>query len=124
LRGFITSWQKSAPQNRSDRKPLVNVLVQLLGLRSGKLLATTYTSAEGYYEFPNARDGLYVVRVSESQGLSPKAYDRAVEVTTRAIRENMPGLEVDNVCGGGLSELKETERGTSSAAVDGADSVR
>jgi hypothetical protein len=115
VRGWITSWQKSSPQNRSQRLPLQHVLVQLLDLRTAKLLASTYTSPEGYYEFPASEDGLYVVRVSEDQDPSPYAYDRAVEVTSHAHREQMPGLDVDNVCGGGLSELN-VEAGQAGAA--------
>jgi len=101
LRGLLTSWQKSSPQNRSDLLPLQNVLVQLLDLRKAKLLSATHTSAEGYYEFP-VRDGLYVLRVSRGEDPSSYAYDVAVEVAASASAEQMPALEVDNGCGSGL----------------------
>lgn len=107
VRGWITSWQKDSPQNRSERRPFANALVQLLDLRSGKLLAGTHTDAAGYYEFDISRHGLYVVRVSEAQDPSGTAYDKAVEVALWAIRDSMPRLEVDHVCGGGLVELPD-----------------
>ncbi len=108
LRGQITSWQKDSPQNRSERRPFARALVQLLDLRSGKLLASTPTNTDGYYEFPVSRDGLYVVRVSEARDPSETAYDKAVEVAWQASRDFMPGLEVVHTCGGGLVELPDT----------------
>jgi hypothetical protein len=108
VRGWITSWQKGSPQNRNERRPFARVMVQLLDLRSGKLLASTHTNSDGYYEFSVSRDGLYVVRVSEAQDPSGTAYDKAVEVAWQASRESMPPLEVDHGCGGELVELPDT----------------
>jgi hypothetical protein len=108
VRGWITSWQKDSPQNRSERRPFARALVQLLDLRSGKLLASTHTNADGYYEFAVSSDGLYVLRVSEAQDPSRTAYDRAVEVAWQASRDSMSRLEVDHACGGGLVELPDT----------------
>lgn len=108
VRGWLYSWQKDSPQNRSELRPFAHALVQLLELRSGKLLASTHTSIDGYYEFAVSSDGLYVVRVSEAQGLSGTAYDKAVEVARQASRDSLPRLEVDHVCGGGLVELPDT----------------
>lgn len=110
VRGWLTSWQKDSPQNRSERRPFVRALVQLLDLRSGKLLASTHTNADGYYEFAVSSDGLYVLRVSEAQDPSRTAYDRAVEVAWQTSRDSMPRLEVDHACGGGLVELPDTDR--------------
>jgi hypothetical protein len=107
VRGWITSWQKDSPQNRSRRRPFARAAVQLLDLRSGKLLASTHTTTAGYYEFAVSRDGLYVVRVSEAPDPSGTAYDKAVEVARQADQESMPRLEVDHVCGGGLVELPD-----------------
>jgi hypothetical protein len=104
VRGQITSWQKDSPQNRSERRPFVRALVELLDLRSGKLLASTHTNPDGYYEFDISSEGLYVVRVSEAQDPSGTAYDKAVEVVLQASRDSMPGLEVVHACGGGLVE--------------------
>jgi hypothetical protein len=108
VRGWLTSWQKDSPQNRSERRPFARALVQLLDLRSGKLLASTHTNADGYYEFAVSSDGLYVLRVSEAQDPSRTAYDRAVEVAWQASTDSMPRLEVDHACGGGLVELPDT----------------
>lgn len=108
VRGWLTSWQKDSPQNRSERRPFARALVQLLDLRSGKLLASTHTNTDGYYEFAVSSDGLYVLRVSEAQDPSRTAYDRAVEVAWQASRDSMPRLEVDHACGGGLAELPDT----------------
>jgi hypothetical protein len=108
VRGWLTSWQKDSPQNRSERRPFARAQVQVLDLRSGKLLASTHTNTDGYYEFAVSRDGLYVVRVSEAQDPSGTAYDRAVEVAWQASRDSMPRLEVDHACGGGLVELPDT----------------
>ena len=105
VRGWITSWQKDSPQNRSERRPFARVMVQLLDLRSGKLLASTHTNTDGYYEFAVSDDGLYVLRVSEALDPSGTAYDKAVEVAWQASRDSMPRLEVEHLCGGGLVEL-------------------
>ena len=107
VRGQITSWQKDSPQNRSERRPFVRALVQLLDLRSGKLLASTHTNTDGYYDFAVSSDGLYVVRVSEARDPSETAYDKAVEVAWQASRDSMPRLEVVHACGGGLVELPD-----------------
>jgi hypothetical protein len=96
VRGWITSWKKSAPQNRSDRRPLQHVQVQLLDLRSAKMLASKYTSPQGYYEFSGVGDGLYVLRVNEHPDPSINGYDKAVEVRSDATAESMPGLVVDS----------------------------
>jgi len=117
VRGWLTSWQKDSPQNRSERRPFVRALVQLLDLRSGKLLASTHTNADGYYEFAVSSDGLYVLRVSEGQDPSRTAYDRAVEVAWQASRDSMPRLEVDHACGGGLVELPDATDQQDTAAV-------
>ncbi len=108
VRGWITSWQKDSPQNRSARRPFARAGVQLLDLRSGKLLASTHTDTDGYYEFAVSSDGLYVVRVSKAQDPSETAYDKAVEVAWQASRDAMPRLEVVHACGGGLVELPDT----------------
>lgn len=115
VRGQITSWQKATPQSRSERLPLAHILIQLLDLRTAKLLSRTYTSADGDYEFPRLADGLYVLRVSEHPDPSINGYDKAVEVATGAVRESMPGLVVDNGCEG-LFELTETASGKRAAA--------
>jgi len=107
VRGRINSWQKDSPQNRLDLRPFAHATVQLLGLRSGKLLASTHTGTDGYYEFAVSSDGLYVLRVSASQDLSGTAYDKAVQVDRQASRDFLPPLEVDHVCGGGLVELPD-----------------
>ena len=107
VRGWITSWQKSSPQNRAELLPHQNVLVQLLDLRSGKPLASIHTDSQGFYEFPGHRDGLYVIRVGEHEDPSINSYDRAIEVAMDAGREHMPDLEVDKVCGSGLVEVQD-----------------
>jgi hypothetical protein len=98
IRGSVFSWQQSTPQNRSQLLPLQHAMVQLLDLRSGRLLGSTHTSAQGYYEFATP-DGLYVLRISEHKDPSVNEYDQALEVTPRATRERMPDLEVDGGCG-------------------------
>jgi hypothetical protein len=117
VRGWITSWQKDSSQNRSERRPFARVMVQLLDLRSGKLLASTHTNIDGYYEFSVSRDGLYVVRVSEAQDPSRTAYDKAVEVAWQASRDSMPRLEVEHLCGGGLVELPDIDQQNAAATV-------
>lgn len=121
LRGLLTSWQKSSPQNRSERLPLQNVLVQLLDLRTAHLRATTHTGPDGYYEFP-VRDGLYAVRVSRGEDPSSYAYDVAIEVASSAGREHMPALEVDSGCGSGVLLLADETQ--DSLPADGVGSVR
>jgi hypothetical protein len=107
VRGWLTAWERLTPQNRSQRLPFSDVQVQLFDLRSGKLLGSTRTAADGYYELPVSEDGLYVVRVTEGQLPGMKGYDEAVEVASNAASEHMPGLVVDQVCGNGLSQLAE-----------------
>ena len=102
VRGWIRSWQKSSPQNRSELRPHGNVLVQLLGLRSGQPLASMHTNSDGYYEFYVPNDGLYVLRIGEHPDPSINSFDQAVEVVGDATLEHVPDLEVDRVCGRGL----------------------
>jgi len=106
-RGWIRSGQKSSPQNRSEMLPHKNVLIQLLDLRAGKMLASQYTNAEGYYEFSVARDGLYALRVNEHPDPSINSYDQAVEVAGDALLEHIPDLEVSRICGQGLVQLQD-----------------
>ena len=47
---------------------------------------------------PDVGEGLYVVRISEHPDPSINGYDKAVEVTSDAIRESMPSLVVDDGC--------------------------
>jgi hypothetical protein len=105
LSGWISAWQRVTPQNHSRRIPLARVQVQLFDLRSGELLGSVRTSEEGYYEFPAASEGLYVMRFSEGQYPGVQGYDQAVEVASAAVRNQMPGFVVDHVCNSGLSLL-------------------
>jgi hypothetical protein len=105
VRGWISAWERVTPQNRSQRVALSNAQVQLFDLRSGQQVGSVRTDADGYYEFPDFADGLYVVRVSEGQYPSMKGYDEAVEVASRAGQQQLPGFVVDHVCDGGLSRL-------------------
>lgn len=105
MRGWVSAWERTTPQNRSRRVPLSDVPVQLFDLRSGQLVADTRTTDDGYYEFPDSGNGLYVVRVSEGQYPEMKGYDQAVEVASNAAQEELPVLVVDHVCDLGLSVL-------------------
>ena len=107
VQGWIRSWQKSSPQNRSELRPHANVLIQLLDLRSGKRLASMHTNADGYYEFFTAKDGLYILRIGEHSDPSIDSYDQAVDVASDATLEHVPDLEVDEVCGRGLVRLED-----------------
>ncbi len=103
LRGLLTL------SDRSNREPLplAHVLVQLLDLRTGKLLALAFTNGDGYYDFPSRVSGLYAVRFNEAQDLSSRAYDIAVEVGPHAREERLPALKMDKVCGTGLSQISQ-----------------
>jgi hypothetical protein len=105
VRGWISAWERTTPQNRSQRVPLSGAQVQLFDLRSGELVDSARTSDDGYYEFPDSGNGLYVVRVSEGRYPDMRGYDQAVEVASNAGREEMPVLVVDHVCDLGLSVL-------------------
>jgi len=107
VRGWIRSWQKSSPQNRSELRPHGNVVVQLLDLRSGQPLASMHTNSDGYYEFYVPNDGLYILRIGEHPDPSTNSYDQAVEVAGDSIREHVPDLEVDRVCGRGMVRLED-----------------
>lgn len=61
VRGWLNSWRRLTPQNRSQELPLQNARLQLLNLRSGKILLETHTAEDGYYEFPVLPAGLYVL---------------------------------------------------------------
>jgi hypothetical protein len=105
VRGWLNSWQRLTPQNRSQELPLPNVQLQLLNLRTGKILLETRTAEDGYYEFPVLPAGLYVLRINQRPNQSTNAYDEAVEVTSNAAREYLPLLVVDNSCGNGRVEV-------------------
>ena len=107
VRGQLYSWQKDSPQNPGRFRPFANAVLQLFDLRSGKMVASTHTDVDGDYEFPNASDGLYVVRISQAKGLSRTAYDKAVEVASRASRDSLVRLGVDFVCGLALIEVPD-----------------
>jgi hypothetical protein len=107
VRGWIRSWQKSSPQNRSELRPHGNVLVQLLDLRSGHPLASMHTNSDGYYEFYAPNDGLYVLRIGEHPDPSINSYDQAVEVAGNAMLDHVPDLEVDRVCGRGMVRIED-----------------
>jgi hypothetical protein len=105
VRGWVSAWERTTPQNHSQRVALSDAQVQLFDLRSGELVDSTRTNEDGYYEFPGSGNGLYVVRVSEGLYPDMKGYDQAVEVASNSARELMPGLVVDHVCDLGLSVL-------------------
>jgi hypothetical protein len=91
LRGRLTLSNKS----NKEPAPLQNVLVQVLDLRTAKLLASTHTNSEGYYELPSQDPGLYAVRINEDQDdLSSHTDDMAVEIKTNAIEENIPVIKL------------------------------
>ena len=122
VRGWVTSWQKASPQNRSELLPHREVLVQLLDLRSGKPLASVRTDSEGYYEFPSRPEGLYVMRVGEHKDPSINSYDKAVEIAAESQLDHMPDLMIDTVCDRGLLAVAdERDRQQEAAAVVAAD---
>jgi len=101
LRGSLTVLRKS----NKEPAPLQHVLVQLLDLRTAKLLASTHTDSDGYYEFPSQDPGLYAVRINEDQDdLSSHTDDMAVEIKPNATGENIPGMRLTITdCGKELS---------------------
>ncbi|HKV80520.1 MAG TPA: hypothetical protein VJP02_20385 [Candidatus Sulfotelmatobacter sp.] len=109
VQGTMTVWDYSEANGEAGRSPLRNVQLELLDLRSAKLLGLTFTDELGRYAFPSIPDGLYVLRV-DANPANVHEYERAVEVSAMAKRQNMPGLQVDKVCGNGLEEVVENKK--------------
>jgi hypothetical protein len=86
--------------------PLQNVLVQLLDLRTAKLLAKTHTNGDGAYELGPSGAGLYVLRFNvDPDDLSSDGEEMAVEVKIGAVGEDIPALSiVKTKCSSGISQ--------------------
>jgi len=75
--------------------PLRNALVQLLDLRTARLLAQTRTSDDGTYEFAHSDPGRYVVRFNDdADDLTSDFEQMAVEVKDLAINDGIPILKI------------------------------
>jgi hypothetical protein len=79
-------------------KPFPNVEIELLDLRTSRLIETIYTNADGRYEFSSQESGLYVLRVKPPipEGKTEaESRDLAVWVDTAAKTSTIPELYVE-----------------------------
>jgi hypothetical protein len=99
----IRGWLNIGPDKQGTPQPLQLALVRLLDLRSLKLIARTYTDARGYYEFPSASSGLYVLRFNEDPDSQSAHCDAAVEVGSTSAEQHVPPLKMGSPCDPRLS---------------------
>ena len=82
-------------QTNQKPMPLRNALVQLLDLRTARLLAQTHTSDGGAYEFMTSDPGVYVVRFNDdADDLSSNFEQMAVEIKDSTINKSIPLLKI------------------------------
>ena len=103
--GKISVWAQPLPEQDAVRRPFPFVDVELLDLRTARLLAVSRTDEGGNYVFPGVGDGLYVLRVDAGSNADMHEFERAIEIRLHAKRLRMPELQADKVCGGGLEEI-------------------
>jgi hypothetical protein len=95
--------------------PLQPATVELVDLRSSKILETQSTIGDGSYEFSTIEPGLYVVRVippAKDQKTTPASGVIAIELDPAAKESTIPGLKVVQSECGGVQLSRETKPGT------------
>jgi hypothetical protein len=78
-------------------RPLQSATVQLLDLRSSRVLETQHTIADGSYEFSTLEPGLYVFRVippAKNNKTEPASGDLAIELDPAAQESTIPEMKV------------------------------
>jgi len=94
--------------HQATQKPMPhrNVLVELLDLRTARLLAQTHTSDDGAYEFTPSDPGVYVLRFNEGPDDLNSDYEQmAVEIRDDAINSGLPVLKIAKTkCTSGISQ--------------------
>jgi hypothetical protein len=87
-----------APGERTEPdSPLQSATVQLVDLRSSRVIETQSTIDDGSYEFSTTEPGLYAVRVippTKDKKAEPASGDHAVELDPAALESTIPDLKV------------------------------
>jgi len=97
--GRMCTGEHPSAVEKPVRSALQNGQLELLDLRSGKLVAVTRTNQDGYYEFKHIRDGLYVLRVEADDEPGEHRFEQAVEVRSASDQGGFWPFEVNKVCG-------------------------
>jgi len=97
--GRMCTWERPSAVENPVRSALQNGQLELLDLRSGKLMAVTRTNQDGYYEFPHIRDGLYVLRVEADDEPGEHRFEQVVEVGSASDQGSFWPFEANKVCG-------------------------
>lgn len=77
--------------------PLHDIKVELLELRTGKLIESARTNTDGLYDFSQTKPGLYALRVTPkplSDKDKPQSHDIAVELDPQALEGMIPEMKV------------------------------
>jgi hypothetical protein len=90
--------------------PLQSAMVQLVDLRSSRIMETGHAIADGSYEFSTIKSDLYVVRVipPNDKKTEPASGDLAVELDPAAQKSTIPELKVLQSDCAGVQLLRAT----------------
>ncbi len=98
-------------------RPLQLATVELLDLRSSKVLETQITIGDGSYEFSTIDSGLYAVRVrlpAKDEKTTPSSDYIAIEVDPAANKSTIPELKVQQSECDGVQLLRKVAQGWAS----------
>jgi hypothetical protein len=98
--------------SETDR-PLQSATVQLVDLRSSRVLETQHAISDGSYEFSTIEPGLYVVRVippTKDKKTNPARGDLAVELDPTAQESTIPEMKVLQSDCAGVELLRRTAK--------------
>lgn len=93
LRGRLTTSKEVS----DDGMPWRDGDVEILDLRTGRLIESTHTDGDGGYEFAVAEPGLYVFRAmmaAKKKGNEPESHDLALELDPSAKEGTIPEMKV------------------------------
>jgi hypothetical protein len=95
-------------------RPLQPATVELVDLRSSRVVETQHTIEDGSYEFSKIEPGLYVVRVippAKRKNAKPKSGDLAIELDPSANESTIPEMKVEQSECAGVQLLRRAANG-------------
>jgi hypothetical protein len=105
-----------APSDAGEEDhPLQSARVQLLDLRSSRVIETKLSTADGSYEFSTIESGIYAVRIippSNDKKSKPLSGDLAIELDPAAEESAIPELQVLQSDCAGIQLLRRTAKNT------------
>jgi hypothetical protein len=109
LRGKLIA----AGEDTDPDRPLVDTTVELVDLRSSRVIETQPTLADGSYEFSATEPGLYVIRVTPpaKDRKKTESGDLAIELDPAAHESTIPEMKVTQSDCVGVQFLRKTGEG-------------